>query len=727
MVPPSVLPTGNVVGIVIFALVLVVAWGTFGLRARQLVRMMLSGRPENRFDHLGERIQYFVLMVLGQRGVLRDPLPGVAHFFTFWGFIILQLDALNLWANGLNFSLPIIDSHVFAIATDIIIGLVFIALVEFAYRRVILRPAQLQSQSHSPIDGLIILGLIFLVILTLTLYEVFAYRASAGAIWTPIGLFFSGSTTGVPVAAATALMRVFWWANVLVVLSFLIYIPFSKHLHLLATPFNVFFKNFSARSALQPIENLEEREDYGVSRVTQFTWKQLLDGYACTECGRCNSVCPALATDKPLWPKEIILGVREELFARAGGVMVPGTREGAQEIQREPMVGGVIREESLWACTNCGACVEICPVSIEHVQKIEDMRRYLVMEESSFPQEVVPLFNNLERNQNPWEIRNDTRAEWAQTLGIKTLAEDPDVDVLYWVGCMGSFDARNRKVATAFAKVMRAADVRFGILGPEESCTGDPARRIGNEYLYSMLAQQNVEVLNGYGFNKGTPASGNGASQNGAASQANANNSSNGRGGEAPAHGGEPGRAYSVKTVVATCPHCFNAIRNEYPQLGGTYEVLHHTQFIDRLISSGQLKLPEGFDRRKLTYHDPCFIGRWNDIFDEPRRVLSAVSQESVTEMRRSRNRSFCCGGGGGRVWMEEKIGRRINNTRVQEALDTGADALAAACPFCITMFEDGIKSVGAQDHFGVEDISEILAKALDEAPAAPGSATPEH
>jgi Fe-S oxidoreductase len=715
MVHPVITPAGGFVGSLVFAAVLTVAWATFGWRVTQLVRAIQAGQRENRLDHIGERVQYWLLMVLGQRGVLRDPLPGIAHFFTFWGFIILQLDALELWANGLNLRLPVLDSRAFAVLVDSVIVLVLLGLIEFTYRRVVLRPAALRSQSHGQLDGLVILGMIFLVILTLSAYEVFVFRATNGAVWTPFGTLFSGATAQMPVAGALALTRVFWWANVLVVLSFLIYIPFSKHLHLLATPFNVFFRNFRPSGALTPIENLEEREDYGVHQVTQFTWKQLLDGYACTECGRCNTVCPALATDKPLWPKEIILGVREELFAYAGGPAAVGDTASTGEVQRKKMVGDVILEESLWACTNCGACVEICPVSIEHVQKIDDMRRYLVMEESSFPQEVTPLFNNLERNQNPWEISNDTRAEWAQGMGIKTLAEDPDVEVLYWVGCMGSFDARNRKVATAFARVMQAAGVNFGILGPEESCTGDPARRIGNEYLYQMLAQQNVEVLNTYGFGKDA--------KNG---KGNANGAS-GANGHAPAAGhgvgADPNRSYHVKTVVATCPHCFNTIKNEYPQLGGTFEVVHHTQFIDGLITSGQLKLPEGFDRRKLTYHDPCFIGRWNDVYDEPRRVLSVVNSNGVSEMRRNRNRSFCCGGGGGRVWMEERIGKRINNTRVQEALDTGAEGMAAACPFCITMFEDGIKGVGAQERFGVEDIAEILARALE---AVPASTTPD-
>ncbi|HZC78841.1 MAG TPA: (Fe-S)-binding protein, partial [Ktedonobacterales bacterium] len=464
---PTIWPAGGLFGAVVFAAVLIAAWAAFAVRIRQLVRLMQLGRPENRFDSLGERIKYFVLMVLGQRGVLRDPLPGIAHFFTFWGFIIIQLDALNLWAQGFNLTLPIISSRVFATLLDVFIVLALLALVEFAFRRLVLRPAQLASQSHSPVDAFIILGLIFLVLLTLFFFEVFAYVATGGADWTPFGALVGSAWSGVPVQTATALMRVFWWANILVVLSFLIYIPNSKHLHLLATPFNVFFRREMRNlAALQPIENLEEREDYGVHTVNQFTWKQLLDGYACTECGRCNTVCPALATEKPLWPKEIILGVKEELFA-TGNLHLVSHEQEVEESKVEPMVGGRIKDESLWACTNCGACVEICPVSIEHVQKIDDMRRYLVMEESRFPSEVQPLFTNLERNQNPWEISNDTRGEWAQAIGVKTLAEDPEAEVLYWVGCMGSFDARNRKVATAFAKVMRAANVRFGILGPE--------------------------------------------------------------------------------------------------------------------------------------------------------------------------------------------------------------------------------------------------------------------
>jgi len=463
------------------------------------------------------------------------------------------------------------------------------------------------------------------------------------------------------------------------------------------------------------MENLEEREDYGVSKPEQFTWKQLLDGYACTECGRCNTVCPATNTGKPLYPKEIILGVKEALFVHSDEILgentlwsklgIAGVRadENAREKEahHQPMVGGIISTEALWSCTSCRACMEICPVSIEHVPTIVDMRRHLVMEESDFPVEVTPLFNNIERNANPWEISNNTRAEWAAGLDIPLMAENPDAEVLYWVGCMGSFDQRNKKVATAVAKILKAAHVNFAILGPEESCTGDPARRIGNEYLWQMMAQQNIEVLNGYGLNVSEQQ------------HAHATN------GHAPGQSvasvaGVVGVAPIHRTIITACPHCFNTIKNEYPQLGGNYEVVHHTVFIEKLLSEKKITLPAGFDQRKLTYHDPCYIGRYNDIYEEPRRVLSVLNSQGVSEMRRHRSKSFCCGGGGGRAWMEEKIGKRVNQARVTEALETGAEVLAAACPFCITMFDDGVKGVEAQEQLQIEDISEIVARAIE-------------
>ncbi len=710
MTSPVISPTGGWFGTVLFVLLFIAALALFGVRVGRLITLLVKARPEKRTDHMNDRVGAFFKIVLGQSGVLRDPIPGIAHFFTFWGFILIQFGLLNLMLGAFNGSLPLIgDNHVWATILDIFVVLVLFALIVFAIRRGIVRPRQLTSALHGTWDGFIILGLILLVILTLALVETFEFAASAGAAWTPIGaVFYPLLKHGSP-EADTIAYRVFWWAHMLTVFGFLIYLPRSKHLHLMATPFNVFFRSYKPKGALPLLENIEERDDYGVSKVEQFTWKQLLDGYACTECGRCNTVCPALETGKPLYPKEIILGAKEALFVRSGEILGPDSffnklnnksdiavikadkTPAEEEAHHEPMVGGIISKEALWACTTCMACMEICPVSIEHVPKIVDMRRSLVMEESDFPQEVTSLFNNIERNGNPWEINNDKRAEWAADLEIPLLAENPDAEVLYWVGCMGSFDRRNQQVATSVAKVLKAANVDFAILGPEETCTGDPARRIGNEYLWQTQATQNIETLDGYGFNtKKAKAVDDQAGQAALAT------------------------ATKHRRIITACPHCFNTIKNEYPQLGGDYEVIHHTVFIDTLLADSRLKLPAGFDTRKMTYHDPCYVGRYNDVYEEPRRVLTVINSNGVTEMRRNRNKSFCCGGGGGRVWMEEKVGKRINQTRVNEALETEAEVLAAGCPFCITMFEDGIKGVEAEEKMKVEDISEIIARAIE-------------
>src|SRR6266496_3120696 len=624
-------PTGGWFGIVLFLLIAITGLTLFGVRAGELITLLVKARREDRTDHIEDRIGEFFLVVLGQSGVLRDPIPGIAHFFTFWGFIIISIGLLNLMLQGFGLSLPIIsDSHAFATLLDLFIIFVAIALVVFSFRRAVIRPKQLFSFLHGPWDGLIILGLILLILVTLVLVEIFDYAASNGAAWSLFGMWFGPSVSGLGTETNLILFRIFWFTHMIIFFSFLVYLPRSKHLHLMATPFNVFFSSYAPKGALPLMENLEEREDYGVSKPEQFTWKQLLDGYACTECGRCNTVCPASNTGKPLFPKEIILGVKEALFVDSNeilgentlwsklgvaGVKADKTPE-EKAAHHEPMVEGITTTDALWACTSCSACMEICPVSIEHVPTIIDMRRHLVMEESDFPPEVTSLFNNIERNFNPWEISNDKRAEWAAGLGIPLMSQNPDADVLYWVGCMGSFDQRNKKVASSVAKILLAAGVNFAILGPEEWCTGDPARRIGNEYLWQMMAQQNVETLNNYGFNLTNQGNGH----------------SNGAANVAPRH----------RIVITACPHCFNTIKNEYPQLGGNYEVMHHSVFIDKLLAEEKITLPEGFDERKLTYHDPCYIGRYNDIYDEPRRVLTVLNSNGVTEMRRHRNKSFC-------------------------------------------------------------------------------------
>src|SRR5215467_7128736 len=424
MTPPVISPTGGWLGTTIFVLLVLAALILFGIRVGQLIALLVKARHEDRTDHIDDRIGEFLLIVLGQGGVLRDPIPGIAHFFTFWGFIIIQFGLLNLMLGAFNGSLPLLgDNRTFAVVLDAFVIFVLLALILFAFRRGVVRPRQLSSFLHGPWDGFIILGLILLILVTLALTEIFGYAASNGALWSLFGMWFGPSVSGLGTENNLILFRIFWFTHMLVFFSFLVYLPRSKHLHLMATPFNVFFSNYAPKGALPLMEDLEEREDYGVSKPEQFTWKQLLDGYACTECGRCNTVCPASNTGKPLFPKEIILGVKESLFVHSNEILgedtlwsklgIAGVKadENAreQEAHNQQMVGGIISTDALWACTSCRACMEICPVSIEHVPTIVDMRRHLVMEESAFPSEVTSLFNNIERNFNPWEISNDKR------------------------------------------------------------------------------------------------------------------------------------------------------------------------------------------------------------------------------------------------------------------------------------------------------------------------------
>ena len=437
---------------------------------------------------------------------------------------------------------------------------------------------------------------------------------------------------------------------------------------------NVFFRKLGARpgAALVPID-LEHADHYGVSKVTQHSWKNLLDLYTCTECGRCQEQCPAFLTGKPLNPKMIIVDSRENLFKTV--------RDASADQHRAPqlpqaLIGDAIKEDEIWSCVACGACQQECPVLIEHVPKILDMRRSLVLEESRLPKEAQGALRSIEGQGNPYGLPKAQRADWAQGLGVKTVAEHPDAEYLYFVGCAASYDEANKAVARAFVQLLQKAGVDFAILGGRETCNGDPARRIGNEYLYQMQAQQNIEAMNGAG----------------------------------------------VKKVIATCPHCFNTIKNEFPQFGGTYEVIHHTELLARLITEGRLT-PSRAVEGKFTYHDSCYLGRWNGIYDPPRAVLEAIPGAELVEIERHHKRGFCCGAGGGRMWMEETIGKRINHERVDQTLRTEAPRVATACPFCLTMFRDGIAAKGAEGRLQVQDLAQYLADSVD--PAAPPDPSP--
>jgi Fe-S oxidoreductase len=456
--------------------------------------------------------------------------------------------------------------------------------------------------------------------------------------------------------------EVFWWIHIVLIFSFLNFLPYSKHLHVLTSIPNTYFANLdSIRNTIKPLDLEDENAEYfGAADIEHLSWKQILDGYSCTECGRCTSVCPANNVGKTLSPRDILVKIRKRTKDKAP-LITAGISEGEQF--EKTLVHNYIEDKVLWQCTTCMACVQECPVMIEHVDSIVDMRRNLVLTESEFPSNLNNVFKSLETNFSPWAFNPADRAAWAEGLNIKTMAEDPNGEILFWVGCAGSYDDRYKKVSQALAKLMQKANIDFRILGTEEKCTGDTARRLGNEYLAQMLMHENIETLNNYG----------------------------------------------VKKIVTACPHCLHSLKNEYKQFGGNFKVLHHTELIEQMIKDGKIEFQEKKTSEKLTYHDSCYLGRYNDIYDSPRNSLSNLNGFDYLEMERNKSRGFCCGAGGGRMFLEDEEGGKINNERTKEALDTGADKIASACPFCMTMLTDGVKHFEKSEQVEIKDIAELV------------------
>jgi Fe-S oxidoreductase len=659
---------GVIPGSLLFYALIAVALGLFARRVSFLVRLALKGKPAVRWDHVPARLGKVIVFVLGQARLIGgDPRAGLMHATIFWGFVILTLGTIEFFGKGVveSFGLPFLSNTPgYLILEDLFSVAVIAAVAYAAFRRLVTRPRRL---TLSP-EGLVILLLIFgLMVTDLTIDACRILLAPAPSDrWQFAGNAIAGALVGLPQGAETALFHVSWWLHAVLLLGFLVWLPYSKHLHVLGAPFNVFFAPLTPKGRARTLD-LEHTETFGVGAVTELTWKDLFDLYNCTECGRCTSRCPANMSGKQLDPKMLILNLREHLLEN-GPTLVDGAGTGSGEpgAGEHPMVGGVITDNVLWACTMCRWCVDACPVFIEHVPKIADMRRWLVLTESRFPPELQPAFRNLETNGNPWQMSWQARTGWAEDLGVRVMSDVNEAEYLYWVGCYGAFDERNKKVARAFVKLLQAAQVDFAILGNEEKCTGEPARRLGHEYLYQTLAQENIETLKRYRF----------------------------------------------QTIVTACPHCFNTIRNEYPDFDGRFRVIHHSQLLDDLVRAGRLRVSqEGAER--ITYHDACNLGRYNDVYDEPRRVLASTTRTELAEMRLSRSRGFCCGGGGGRVWMEEQEGRRVNQLRVEQAMEVNPDILASACPFCLTMFEDGVKAKEVGDRIKTRDIAEILVERL--------------
>ena len=747
-------PTQGLLALVL-AVCAAIGFGLGGYRVWKLYRYMRLGWNEDRTDQPARRLRDELVIYLGQSKLFKRPyvVRGIAHALIFWGFIVITIGTVDLLLNGIfGLHVPGTETGLFAWTIDLFAIAVLASIALAAVRRLFFRPPRM----HVASGGYVILALIAVLMLSLLVFEtagIAAEMGKKGFTPPPLAGLFAPAVRG---PSAPAVFAGAWWIHVLTVLAFAAYLPQTKHLHIATTLPNVLFRSQRPRGALRPIKDLEEQETFGAATLRDLSWKQHLDGYTCTECGRCSDQCPALATGKPLDPQKIVLDLRD-LLLREGDLLLrdpkaTGTPPAHQSEQKP---------EELWACTTCAACVEACPVTIEHVDKIVDMRRFLTMMESSAPPEAQRALTNIERAGNPWGEPREARGDWAEGLEVPTFADRPDAEYLYFVGCAASYDRRNQRVAKALAQILKAAGLSFAILAREETCNGDPARRIGNEYLWQQQAQANIETFD----------------------------------------------RYKVRKIITSCPHCFNTIANEFPQLGGSYEVVHALTLVDTLIKEGRVRMSgtagdvasvarplaprptheDGImamgplvardrdsldlagrpaptagpdrgnvasepkhnetlagrpaptadpdrgnvaDRRALTdapgetvaYHDPCYLGRHNKIYDAPRSVMDAVPGVERVEIEPyARERGFCCGAGGGRMWMEEKVGQRVNHRRIDQlrAAQAGATKVASGCPFCLIMLEEGVGAKGLQEQVQPVDVLELVAARLEGSPPA--------
>jgi Fe-S oxidoreductase/nitrate reductase gamma subunit len=634
------------------------------------------GQPGNRGSQMWQRILAFkwtaIIDGLIHRRFfgadrpwrLKEIYPGLAHFLIFAGCIVFLLGAFLDAISHYFFDFMHGSFYLgYSVVVDSFGILAIIGVIMAVVRRYVNKPKRLDNRW----DDLVALLLILVVVITGFVVE--GLRMSATELqtnpdwapWSPGGYVLAKAFSGASLETLLGWHVGLWWFHVLLALGAIVYVSLynSRLFHIIWDPVNVFFRNLGPRGELSKLD-FEKTELFGAGKIEDFTWKQLLDLDACTRCGRCQDACPAYFSGKALNPKQVILDLKQHLYD-----VYPKLTSLKPAESRKDMVGEVITDDVVWDCTTCRACQQACPVSIEHVDKIVDLRRNLAMEKSRFPEAAQEALKCLGTRGHPYRGTTSTRTTWCQDLGIKTLAEDKDVEILYWVGCSAALDDRNMKVAQATAKILRAAGVNFGFLGDEETCCGDPARRMGDEYLFQTICQQNIEVFKGY----------------------------------------------NVKRILTTCPHCFNSLKYEYPQFGAHYEVVHHSQFIAGLMKEGRLNMNKKV-LQKVAYHDSCYLGRYNDIYAEPRSILKALSEKQV-ELPRHGSNSFCCGGGGGHMWMEEDPDKRVNTRRVEEIISCSVNCVATACPYCLTMFEDGLKAKQAEETVKAKDISELVAEAL--------------
>jgi Fe-S oxidoreductase len=698
----------------VMLLILISMLGLFAWSAARRMGLLIAAQPEARFniegDALGKRITNTIVYAFGQKKMPYYPWAGIAHMAIFFGFMVLLLRVLMLWGRGFDSSFDFFGllalNNPFGIGYNLLkeaFGvLVILGCAVFFYYRIVNK----QKRMTLGIEGLVILCIITVMMLGDMLYDgarialearehgmtvAFSAVEPVGSIWA-LALFGSG----LPQGALTVLMHAGFWTHALLPLIFLNLLPYSKHFHVITAIPNVFATHLP-QTKLRMITDLEgkvEREEpVGFSKITDLSWKDVLDLYTCTECGRCSDNCPAYTTEKKLSPKHVTLALRDHLYACEPLVIYSGTSAELTPDQLPPpkreemhhadppkdayftpnqvleLIPNVLDPDVVWACTTCRACEEQCPVMISYVDKFIQMRRNLVMIKNEFPSELLKPFNGIETNGNPWNMSAMDRFNWADGLDAPLIADNKDADVLYWVGCAASYDDRAKKIARATVQLLRHAGVNFAVLGTEETCTGDPARRAGNEFLFQMIAQQNVETLKGYEVEK--------------------------------------------KKIVTTCPHCFNTLANEYPDFGGHYEVVHHSTYLNELVESGKLKPKNRLDET-VVFHDSCYLGRYNDVYDAPRKLLQSVPGLKLTEVNYwTKNKGLCCGAGGAQMFMEEQNEKRVNVKRTLQLLETGAKTIASGCPFCMTMLTDGLKAQEKEDTVKQLDIAEILAKSV--------------
>ena len=593
----------------------------------------------------------------------REFYPAIAHILILAGCGILLLGAFLDFLSHYFFHFMHGGFYLgYSVVVDSFGILALIGVIMAIVRRYIQRPDRLDNKP----EDLVALILIFVIIVTGFIVEGFRIAATElkttpdWALWSPGGYIFARAFSGLSQSTLLTQHKIVWWIHIVFSFGAIAYIAlyWNRLWHIVISPLNVFFRSLRPKGALVPID-LEATETFGATKIQDFTWKQLMDLDACTRCGRCQEVCPAYVSGKPLTPKKVIQDIKQQMLDEA-----PYLLKGAEANPGRDLITDNVGEEELWDCTTCRACQEACPVYIEHIDKIIDMRRNLVLERATIPETGEGALRSIEARGHPWRGTMATRTDWAEGLDIKILTDDSDIDILYWVGCTGALEDRSMKVAQAIGRLFKLAGVNFGILGTEESCCGDPARRLGNEYLFQMQAQSNIELL----------------------------------------------KNYNVQRIVTGCPHCYNMIKNEYPQFGGDFEVVHHTELIAKLLQEGKLRIIKGA-RGIVTYHDGCYLGRHNDIYEAPRQLLSNMPDITIVEMERNREKGFCCGAGGGHMWLEEHGGRRINEMRTEQVMETRAQIVATACPYCLQMFEDGIKAKAVEESLKTMDIAELIAE----------------